>query len=91
VVFIRLVQETLVTMRDLNFAEVASVAEVEFLAPHHHHAQRRLLVVERDERLMQQWRESFSSDVRDAAENLYAMKREERRADRRRRQEIAEE
>jgi hypothetical protein len=71
-------------MRDLNFAEVASVAEVEFLAPHHRHVQRRLLIVERDERLMQQWRESFSSDVR-KTEDLYAMKREERRADRRRR------
>jgi hypothetical protein len=71
-------------MRGLNFLDVASVAEAEFLAPRHRHAQHRLLVVERNERLIQQWRESFSSDVRDT-EDLYAMKREERRADRRRR------
>jgi hypothetical protein len=38
---------------------------------------------------MQQWRESFMGDVRDE-EEFYAMKREERRADRRRRREYAE-
>jgi hypothetical protein len=69
-------------MRDLNFLDVASVAEAEFLVPRHRHAQHRLLVVERNECLIQQWLES--SDIRDT-EDLYAMKREERRADRRRR------
>jgi hypothetical protein len=50
---------------DLNFPDVASLAEAEFLAPpprlvadedprRHRHSQRRLLLAERDERLMQQ-------------------------------------
>jgi hypothetical protein len=55
----------------------------------HRHPQRRLLTVERDERLMQQWREKFPRDVRDE-EAFFAMKREEKRADRRRHQEYAE-
>jgi hypothetical protein len=55
----------------------------------HHHAQRHLLIAERDERLMQQWRESFPGDVRNM-EEFFAMKREERRADRCRRREYAE-
>jgi hypothetical protein len=86
--------------RDLNFPDVQSLAEAEFLAPdphlatdedrrRHRHAQRRLLIAERDERLMQQWREEFPGDVRDE-EAFFAMKREERRADRRRRREYAE-
>jgi hypothetical protein len=79
---------------------VQSLAEAKFLAPaprlvtdedrrHHRHAQRRLLIAERDERLMQQWHESFPGDVCDE-EEFFTMKREERRADRRRRREYAE-
>jgi hypothetical protein len=37
---------------------------------------------------MQQWRESFSDDVRDE-EEFYAMKKDERRADRHRCREFA--
>jgi hypothetical protein len=77
--------------RDLNFPDVAFLVEVEFLAPppclvtnddrhRHRHAQRRLLIAERDECLMQQWRESFPGDARDE-EEFYIIKREERRAD----------
>jgi hypothetical protein len=62
--------------RDLNFSEVESFEEAEFLAPplclvddedHHRHrqAQRRLAIVERDEQLMRQWRARFPSDVID--------------------------
>jgi hypothetical protein len=50
---------------DLNFPDLASLAEAEFLAPpprlvtdedphHHRHSQHRLLIAERNERLMQQ-------------------------------------
>jgi hypothetical protein len=78
---------------------VVSVAEAEFLAPplrlvtdkdrrRHRHQQRRLLIAERDEHLMQQWYESFPGDVRDK-EEFYAIKREERRADRRCHREFA--
>jgi hypothetical protein len=84
---------------DLNFLDVASLAEAEFLAPpprlitdmdrrRHRHAQLRLVITERDKRLMQQWHESFPGDVRN--EEFYAMKREERRTGRRRRWEFAE-
>jgi hypothetical protein len=76
----------------LNFPDVQSLAEAEFLAPalslvtdkdlrHHCHAQRRLIIAERDEHLMQKWHEEFPGDVRDE-EAFFAMKREERRADR---------
>jgi hypothetical protein len=79
---------------------VQSLGEAEFLAPtprlvtdedrrHHRHTHCRLLIVERDERLMQQWRESFPGDVRDE-EEFFAMKREKRRADHCRRREFAE-
>jgi hypothetical protein len=71
---------------------VASIGEAEFLMPpprlitdegrrRHRHTQRRLIIAKRNERLMQQWRESFLGDVWDE-EEFYAMKREERRADR---------
>jgi hypothetical protein len=82
---------------DLNFPDVAFLAEAEFHAPtprlvtdedRHRHAQRRLLIAERAERLMQQWHESFPGDVRN--KEFYVMKRKERRADRCRRGEFAE-
>jgi hypothetical protein len=79
---------------------VQSLAEAEFLTPtprlitdedrrRHRHAHCHLLIVERDEHLMQQWRESFPRDVHDE-EEFFAIKREESRADRRRRWEFAE-
>jgi hypothetical protein len=85
---------------DVNFPDVQSLAEAEFLEPapnlvtekdrhHHRHARHRLIITERNERLMQKWREEFRGDVRD--EDAYlAMKREERRADCGRRWEYAD-
>jgi hypothetical protein len=72
--------------RDLNFPDVQSLVEVEFLAPpmrlitdedHRRHcqAQRRLIIAERDEHLMEQWRESFSGDILTERE-FYVVKRE---------------
>jgi hypothetical protein len=83
----------------MYFPDMQFLAEAEFLTSasrlvtdedhrYHRHAQRRLLIAERDERHMQQWRESFPGDVRD--EEFFVMKREERRADCRRRREYAE-
>jgi hypothetical protein len=74
--------------------------EAEFLAPpphlvtdedrhRHRHSQRRILITERNERLMQQWWESFPSDGWEE-EEFYATKKKERRVDRRHRQEFAE-
>jgi hypothetical protein len=84
----------------LNYPNVQSLVEAEFPAPapclitdedrcHHRHAQRRLLIAEGDERLIQQWRGSFLGDVRDE-EAFFTIKREEKRADRHRRREYAE-
>jgi hypothetical protein len=92
--------ETWVPPCDLNFPDVVFLTEAELLAPplrlvadedrrRHRHSQRRFLIAKRDERVMQQWCESFPSDVRDEDE-FYAMKRKERRADRRHRPEFAE-
>jgi uncharacterized protein YndB with AHSA1/START domain len=84
----------------LNYPNVQSLAEAEFLTPtpslitdkdrhRHRHTQCRLLIAERDERLMQQWREEFPGDIRDE-EAFFTIKREERRANRHRRREHAE-
>jgi hypothetical protein len=60
--------------RDLNFLEVESLEEAEFLVspPHliddedrHRQAQCRLAITKRDEQLMRQWRDQFPSDVCD--------------------------
>jgi hypothetical protein len=86
--------------RDLNFLEVESLEEAEFLAPpprlvndedrhRHRQALRRFAITKRDEQLMWQWREQFPSDVCDK-EDFYATQRAERRADRRRGREFAE-
>jgi hypothetical protein len=86
--------------RNMNFLDVESLEEAEFLAPppplltdadhaRHRQEQRRLAIAERDERLMQQGREEHPCDVQDE-EAFYAAKREERRADRHRRREFAE-
>jgi hypothetical protein len=86
--------------RDLNFPDMQSVEEVEFLSPpprllddedrhRHRQAQRRLAIVERDEELMHRWRAQFPSDVVDK-QAFFNEQRAERRRDRRRRREIAE-
>jgi hypothetical protein len=60
----------------MNFPDVESLKEAEFLAPPpclltdddralHRQEQRRLAITERDERLMQQWCEEHLSDVQD--------------------------
>ncbi|XP_051229783.1 uncharacterized protein [Lolium perenne] len=58
--------------RDLNFQDVKSLEEAEFLAPaprlvteedRHRQAQRRIAIAERGEEVMRQWREQFPSDV----------------------------
>jgi hypothetical protein len=59
---------------NMNFLDIESLEEAEFLAPplrlltnadraRHRQEQRRLAIAERDERLMQQWREEHPSDV----------------------------
>jgi hypothetical protein len=74
--------------------------KAEFLAPPpplltdadragHRQEQRRLAIAERDERLMQQWSEEHPGDVQDE-DAFYAAKMQERRADRRRCREFAE-
>jgi hypothetical protein len=80
----------------MKYPDMESLAEAKFLVPAPRLVPmrtatitRRLLIVERDERLMQQWRESFPGDVRDE-EEFFAMKREERIANRHRRRTIAE-
>jgi hypothetical protein len=80
----------------MKYPDVESLAEAEFLVPAPRLVPmrtatitRRLLIVERDERLMQQWRESFPEDVRDE-EEFFAMKREERITNRHRRRTFAE-
>jgi hypothetical protein len=85
--------------RDMNFSDVEFLEEAEFLAPpahlqtdndcaRHHQEQCRLAIAERDEHLMQQWREEHPGDIQDE-EAFYAAKRAERRADRRRCREFA--
>jgi hypothetical protein len=60
--------------RDMNFPDVESLEEAEFLAPppplltdsdrvRNRQEQLRLAIPERDERLMQQWREEHPGDV----------------------------
>jgi hypothetical protein len=56
----------------------------------HHQPQRRQLITEHDDRLMEQWRQSFQGDARDE-EAFYAAQREERRACLRRYRAFAEE
>jgi hypothetical protein len=81
--------------RDLNYPDVQSLVEAEFLAPaprlvtDEDHRCHRLLIAERNECLMQLWGESSPGDVRDE-EEFFVMKREERRADRRCHREYAE-
>jgi hypothetical protein len=84
----------------MNFPNVESLEEAEFLAPlprllidddraRHLQEQRRLAITERNERLMQQWSEEHQGDIQDE-EAFYAAKRTERRADHHRCREFAE-
>jgi hypothetical protein len=84
----------------MNFPDVESLKEAEFLAQspplltdadHAHHRQEQcwLAIAERDERLMQQWYKEQPGDIQDE-EAFYAAKREERRGDRRRHRQFAE-
>ena len=85
---------------ELNFPDCQDIAEAEFLAPRpalltnedrrrHRQVQRRIDTAKNDEELMRQWREDFLGDVTAELE-LYTNRREQRRADRRRRREAAE-
>jgi hypothetical protein len=78
---------------NLSFPDMESLEKAEFLAPapclvddedrrQHRQAQRWLAIAVRDEELMRRWRAQFPSDVVDT--------RAQRRADRRRRRDIAE-
>ncbi|KAK1696895.1 hypothetical protein QYE76_013592 [Lolium multiflorum] len=60
--------------RDMNFLDVESLEEAEFLAPtpcliddedrrRHRQVQRRIAIAEHDEELMRQWRAQFPNDV----------------------------
>jgi hypothetical protein len=88
--------------RDLNFPDVESLEEAEFLAPpprllddedrhRHRQVQRRLAIAERNEELTRQWRAQFPSDVIDEEVFFNELTTTQRRRDRRRRcQKIAE-
>jgi hypothetical protein len=86
--------------RDLNFPDVESLEEADFLEPPpcllddddcHRHCQAQcwLAVAERDEELMRQWRAQYLSDVIDK-EVFFNKQRSRRRRDRCRHWEIAE-
>ncbi|KAK1696639.1 hypothetical protein QYE76_013336 [Lolium multiflorum] len=86
--------------RDLNFQDVESLEEAEFLVPaprlvneedcrRHRQAQHRIAIAERDWELMRQWREQFPSDV-DNTKAFFAHLRAQRRSARCRRRAIAE-
>jgi hypothetical protein len=84
--------------RDLNFPDVQSIKEAEFLAPpprllddkdRHRHRQAQRRLTERNEELMRRWREQFLSDVADE-EVFFNEQRAQRRADRRHHREITE-
>ncbi|XP_051204964.1 uncharacterized protein [Lolium perenne] len=85
--------------RDLNFQDIESLEEAEFLAPapclvseedrrRHRQAQRRIAITEHDEELMRQWREQIPSDVNNTAA-FFADRGAQRRSARRRRRAIA--
>jgi hypothetical protein len=79
--------------RDINFPDVESLEEAEFLAPppclvtdedrrRHRQVQRRIAIAERDEQLMRQWR-ARSPDA------FFANLRAQRRSNRRHRRAVA--
>jgi hypothetical protein len=84
----------------MNFPDVESLEEAEFLAPapclvddedrrRHHQVQRRIAIAEHDEELMRQWRAQFPSNV-DNTSVFFANLRAQRRSDRRHRRTVAE-
>ncbi|XP_051211148.1 uncharacterized protein [Lolium perenne] len=85
---------------DLNFQDVESLEEPEFLAAapglvneedrrRYHQAHHRIAIAERDEELMRQWKAQFLSDI-DNTEAFFADLRAQRRSARRRRRATAE-
>ncbi|XP_051201980.1 AP2/ERF and B3 domain-containing transcription factor ARF14-like [Lolium perenne] len=76
--------------RDLNFQDVESLEEAEFLVPaprlvseedsrRHRQVKPRIAIAEHDEELMRQWREQFHSNV-DNTEAFFADLRAQRRS-----------
>ncbi|KAK1650937.1 hypothetical protein QYE76_014524 [Lolium multiflorum] len=85
--------------RDMNFPDVESLEEAEFLAPtpclvddedrrRHRQVQRRIAIAEHDEELMRQWRAQFPNDV-DNTDAFFADLRAHRRSNRRHRRAVA--
>jgi cytochrome c peroxidase len=83
----------------MNFPDVESLEEAEFLAPppclvtdedrrRHRQVQRRIAIAERDEQLMRQWRAQFPNDV-DNTDAFFANLRAQRRSNRRHRRAVA--
>ena len=86
--------------RDMNFPDVESLEEAEFLAPapcllddedrrRHRQVQRRIAIAEHDEQLMRQWRAQFPNDV-DNTDAFFTDLRAQRRSNRRHRRAVAE-
>ncbi|KAK1618073.1 hypothetical protein QYE76_023590 [Lolium multiflorum] len=86
--------------RDMNFPDVESLEEAEFLAPapclvddedrrRHRQVQRRIAIAEHDEQLMRQWRAQFPNDI-DNTDAFFADLRAQHRSNRRHRRVIAE-
>ncbi|KAK1692034.1 hypothetical protein QYE76_008731 [Lolium multiflorum] len=84
---------------DMNFPDVESLEEAEFLAPtpclvddedrrRHRQVQRRIAIAEHDEELMRQWRAQFPNDVDNTAA-FFADLRAQRRSNRRHRRAVA--
>ncbi|KAK1630300.1 hypothetical protein QYE76_004615 [Lolium multiflorum] len=84
---------------NMNFPDVESLEEAEFLAPppclvddedrrRHRQVQRRIAIAERDEQLMRQWRAQFPNDV-DNTDAFFANLRAQRRSNRRHRRAVA--
>ena len=83
----------------MNFPDVESLEEAEFLAPppclvddedrrRHRQVQRRIAIAEHDEQLMRQWRAQFPNDV-DNTDAFFADLRAQRRSNRRHRRAVA--
>ena len=83
----------------MNFPDVESLEEAEFLAPppclvddedrrRHRQVQRRIAIAECDEQLMRQWRAQFPNDA-DNTDAFFANLRAQRRSDRRHRRAVA--
>ncbi|KAK1629481.1 hypothetical protein QYE76_003796 [Lolium multiflorum] len=86
--------------RDMNFPDVESLEEAEFLTPapslvdaedrrRHRQVQRRIAIAEHDKQLMRQWRAQFPNDVFNT-NAFFADLRAQRRFNRRHRRDVAE-